>query len=214
LETQRQGETLLPLGDEPSAARFLPATVPLVHEAAQTYFDWLFGGPNDALAHLDRWLRRPSSEVALERVILLLERDLVQGAYVALSGADLAACRKADGRALLTNTPRDGRPALLRRLGAVRSLFAPVAADEWYLSKLAIAPAARGRGLGGRLVEAYLDQGAAAGFTRYRLDVEADNAGAVKLYAAHGFRVMHEASSDSAKMRYLGMTMEARRAAG
>jgi ribosomal protein S18 acetylase RimI-like enzyme len=109
----------------------------------------------------------------------------------------------------LGETERGARTALLDRLGAVRSVFAPVASDQWYLSKLAVAPNARGRGLGRRLVEAYLRSGEDAAFRRYRVDVEAANAPAIRLYESHGFRVVHDASSDRAGIRYLGMTMEA-----
>jgi ribosomal protein S18 acetylase RimI-like enzyme len=202
-------ERVLELGAEPAGSRFLAATVPLVHAAAPAYFDWVFGGRAEALARLERWLARPSSEVALDRVTLLLEDDAVHGASVALAGAELAACRSADGRALLAETPSAGRGALLGRLAAVRSLFAPVAAEEWYLSKVAVAPGRRGRGIGRRLVESYLERGTAAGFSRFRLDVEAGNSVAIGLYESLGFRVTHDTSSDSAKMRYLGMTMEA-----
>jgi ribosomal protein S18 acetylase RimI-like enzyme len=179
-----------------------------VHESARAYFDWLFGGTDAARRLLGRWLRRPSSEVALERVTLL-EREAVVGAYIALSGADLVACRKADVFALLAETERASRVALAERLRAVRSLFAPVGVDEWYLSKLSVAPEEQRRGLGDRLVEAYLRSGEGAAFKRYRLDVDADNAPAIKLYESHGFRVIHDATSDAAGMRYLGMAMEA-----
>ena len=205
----RRDERLRPLRLERNPARYLPAILPLVHESAQAYFDWLFGGSDAARTHLERWLCRPSSEVALARVTVLLEREAVVGAYIALSGNDLLSCRKADSLALLAETEREGRAALLDRLGAVGSVFGTVASDQWYLSKLAVVPQARGRRLGGRLMEAYLQSGENAGFRRYRLDVDAANLAAIRLYESHGFRIVDDASSERSGIRYLGMTMEA-----
>jgi GNAT superfamily N-acetyltransferase len=139
---------------------------------------------------------------------LLLANDAVAGVYVALPGAEVASCRKADTLALLRELEKRERDAVLRRLAAVRSLFAPVAANEWYLSKLAVASPFRGLGLGRRLVERYLAAGAERGFSRYRLDVDAADDAAVELYRSYAFRVVHDASSEEAKMRYLGMCRE------
>jgi ribosomal protein S18 acetylase RimI-like enzyme len=191
-------ELLHPLARERRPARYLPQALPLVHAAAQAYFDLLFGGGDAARTQLAAWLARPSSEVALERTTLLLRDETVAGLFVALPGAALGGCRRADTHALLVAAGREGRQALLRRLETLRSLFAPVADDEWYLSKLAVAPALRGRGLGGRLLQAYLRAGEEAGFPRCRLDVEAGNAAAIGLYEAHGFRIVPDPAARAA----------------
>ncbi|GMA84794.1 hypothetical protein GCM10025868_00440 [Angustibacter aerolatus] len=57
------------------------------------------------------------------------------------------------------------------------------------LEKLVVADAHRGRGLGGRLVDALLADAAATGVEVLTLDVRADNARAVALYERHGFVV-------------------------
>ena len=113
------------------------------------------------------------------------------GAFAALSGADLADCRLADGRALVTATARQDRAALLARLGAVRSPLRPGGERRLVSEQLAVPAPARGRGLGGRLLEAYLDRGAAAGYSRYRLDVEAGNTAAIQ--ALRGARLPRDA---------------------
>lgn len=202
-------EEQVTLGRDSEPAQLAQELLPLVYESASAYFDWLFGGPDAAQAQLLRWLGRASSEVAMQRATLLVEDGSLSGAYIALSGRDLVKCRKADTFALFDGLDSHERSALLDRLGAVRSLFAPVASDEWYLSKLAVAPAARRRGVGGRLLSAYLRAGTDAAFTRFRLDVDASNEPAIALYTSHGFRIVHDVSSGTARIRYVAMTFEA-----
>jgi ribosomal-protein-alanine N-acetyltransferase len=52
---------------------------------------------------------------------------------------------------------------------------------------IAVAPAARGRGVGGLLLDALVARARAAGATSLLLEVRADNAPAIRLYASRGF---------------------------
>ncbi|MBW3557934.1 MAG: GNAT family N-acetyltransferase [Actinobacteria bacterium] len=184
-----------------------PELISWVHEAANPYFDWVFGDPSTARAAVTAWLARPTSEIAAARVRPHMVHGEVVGGHVALSGVELAVARKADAAAML-KVPGD-RAALLHRLAVVRDLFAPVESDEWYLSKLGVLPAFRGRGLGGTILDDYLAAGAALGFHRYRLDVCADNP-AVTLYERVGFAVVSKATSETAGMTYLAMARDDR----
>ncbi|HWE81811.1 MAG TPA: N-acetyltransferase [Gaiellaceae bacterium] len=183
------------------------ALAPLVHAAAGSYFDWLFGGRDAARAELALWVRRPSSEVWAGRATLLLRDDDVVGAEISLSGAELSGCRKADGLAVLGAATGAGRASLLGRLAAAAGLFAPVDAEEWYLSKLAVAPGTARRGFGSRLLDESLQAATDAGFRRCRVDVEASNESAIALYESRGFRLAHEGAA--AGMRYLALAREA-----
>lgn len=60
--------------------------------------------------------------------------------------------------------------------------------DEAFVQTLAVAAVAQGRGLGGRLLQALLDEAARRRQTRVSLEVRADNARAVALYERFGFR--------------------------
>lgn len=62
-----------------------------------------------------------------------------------------------------------------------------VAADEAELANIAVVPEARGRGLGRRLLDAALDEAAAAGAHAVYLEVRASNTPAQQLYASAGF---------------------------
>jgi ribosomal protein S18 acetylase RimI-like enzyme len=179
--------------------------VGLVHEAGNPYFDWFFGGAEQAAATLAAWVNRPSSEVWLERIALALLGGEAVGMYVALPGQELHHCRQEDTLALLKTVGHDAaaRAALHDRIEVSKDLFAPVGAVEFYLSKMGVVPAHRGKGLGRVLANAFLAAGHAAGFSRFRLDVSADNEPAVRLYASCGFRV--ESESEAAGLRYLAM---------
>lgn len=65
--------------------------------------------------------------------------------------------------------------------------FARVVADEAELLGIGVLPAARGKGLGRRLLDDVLATAAERGATRMVLEVRRDNAIAQRLYAAAGF---------------------------
>jgi ribosomal protein S18 acetylase RimI-like enzyme len=176
----------------------------LVREAGNPYCDWFFGGERQARNALARWLERPSSELSGERVRVLARADRVAGIFVALSGAELEVCRKADTLAALVEAGEE-RPAMIQRIAAARRLFLPVHEDSLYLSRIAVAPRLRGRGTGRALMVEFLRAGWSEGFRRFDLDVAADNERAIRLYESFGFRV--EARRRAAGMRYLRMAL-------
>jgi ribosomal protein S18 acetylase RimI-like enzyme len=199
---------LLFLAEEPRPERFLPELLPLVHEAGNPYFDWLFGGTRRAREELTRWMQRPSSEVALARTAVVTDGKAVAGAYIALAGDELRRCRTADAVALVASRRDEERYELRARLDAGRGLFAPVDPADWYLSKLAVHASFRRRGLGRELLTAYREAGENAGFRSFRLDVSHDNAAAIALYLARGFRIVHDGCSADGSLRYLAMRLE------
>jgi len=87
----------------------------------------------------------------------------------------------------LLRTP--GTAALLAVAGEVPAGFilCRVAADEAEVLVVAVRPALRGLGLGGRLLDAALARVRAAGAARVFLEVGVDNAPALGLYRSRGF---------------------------
>lgn len=67
----------------------------------------------------------------------------------------------------------------------------PVPDDAWYLQHLAVVGAARGRGIGERLLSNAIERERAAGHARIQLDLYAGNP-AQRLYERMGFRVIVE----------------------
>jgi ribosomal-protein-alanine acetyltransferase len=82
-----------------------------------------------------------------------------------------------------------GYPGWVVREGGLLSAYAlsMVAVDEAHLLNIAVAPAARRRGLGARLLWHLIDRAAGQGLARMFLEVRAANLPALALYRAFGF---------------------------
>jgi ribosomal-protein-alanine N-acetyltransferase len=78
-------------------------------------------------------------------------------------------------------------PAVFLLGGAHGFALGRVLADEAELLTIAVAPEARGRGLGHRLMEAFEAEAARRGATRAFLEVAEDNDAALRLYRARGY---------------------------
>ena len=166
--------------------------LPWVHEAGNPYFDTFFGSPGAARRALQRWMARPTSEVAITRVTLLCEGDRPAGCFVALSGRELARCLRADSLAAIREAGRAGRRALVDRAAALAATRVPVPEDAYFLSKLAVAAELRGTGLGRALLEEFLAAGRRGGFNVFRTDARQEDAHIVHLYESAGFRTIGE----------------------
>ena len=104
-----------PASELASPDDLVPQVLPCLLAAGNPYYDYVFGGPDAARSVLDRWVRRPSSEVALDRAVLLFEGAAVLGGYIALDAAELKACRNADAIAMMMVGGRGQRAELRRR---------------------------------------------------------------------------------------------------
>jgi ribosomal protein S18 acetylase RimI-like enzyme len=192
------------LADEQDPERFIPSVLPWVLEAGDPLFGWLLG-ERALAARIERWMRRPSSEVAIGRTTVGQIEDVLIGGYVAVDGAALPTCRIADAVASLADT--DEVDALRARMEACRELFKPVSADDFYLSKLGLLPMYRGRGFARRLVKRFIEHGRALGFDRFRLDVFARNDRAIELYRLSGFQVVSVGIVSGTPLEYLAMAL-------
>lgn len=197
----------LSLKKDTDLARHVPHVLPWLHEAGNPYFDWFFGNAQTAQSILGRWIVRPSSEVSLKRTVVLQEDGRIIGGIIGMNGTDLALCRKADTLALMRDWPPSDRESIVRRMRESAGLFHIPDAHHYYLSKIGLLPEARRKGFGRMLLEAFLVKGSAGGFTRFMLDVSADNALAVKLYMSAGFHVVRESQHPSGTMTYLSMIL-------
>lgn len=179
---------------------FIPDVLPWIHEAGNPYFDWLFGGALAARSIVADWMRRPTSEVSIRRVLALNLADKPIGGFIALTGDELARCRRADLLALL----RSGldRARLGERLDAVRGLFHEVGPDAYYLSKIGLNPRFREQGFGGRLVDECLRRGAEAGLRIVCLEVCSENSPALSLYGRRGFEEADRRRSELSGIEY------------
>ncbi len=118
--------------------------------------------------------------------VLALERELfgprawsAEAFWSELAHPDTRSYLVAEGVA--APGPRGGSGGLLGYGGVM------VGSAEADVQTLAVAPAAQGRGLGGTLLEALVEQAREAGATSLLLEVRADNVAAIGLYERHGF---------------------------
>jgi ribosomal protein S18 acetylase RimI-like enzyme len=189
------------------ADRLATTMLPWLYEAGNPFYDWFFGGTEEGQKIVHEWMLRPSSEVSLSRLELLVDDEPV-GGFVALSGQDLLGCRRADALALMTRAGRASWSRLEEKAVIGRELFPPVESDEYYLSKMGVVPERRGQGHGATIVRRYVDSGLEQGLRRLRLDVSTENRTAIRLYESFGFEILAESSSERAGMRYLAMARD------
>jgi ribosomal protein S18 acetylase RimI-like enzyme len=191
-----------------SPEELVPQALPWIIEAGNPYYKALFGNAQSTLVHLQRWVCRASSEVSIHRVVFLVSDSEFAGGFIALSGGDLRKARRADSVALLTSVAPEDRPALALRLANVSELMPPVGDDEYYLSKLGLAQKFRGKRLARTLVDRYIEDGLHLGYSRFRLDVHADNEPAIRCYCSVGFRTDRRSQSQDGSLKYNSMTYE------
>jgi GNAT superfamily N-acetyltransferase len=174
-----------------------------LHEASNPYWDWLWGSL--AQAQLNDWLHRPSSELSEKRVRDLMDGDEIVGGYIAFPCSELQECRKSDLLSIMNVLRHNSDAQIMSRMREARSLFSHVEENDFYLSRIGVAPSARRGGLGRRLLEMFLREGRDKGFSRFRLDVSADNERAIRLYRAAGFDVISDSAIPNTPIRYLSM---------
>jgi ribosomal protein S18 acetylase RimI-like enzyme len=199
------------LSDDPTAERLIPEVLPWILEAGAPYLHWLLG-PETA-EQIGRWMRRPSSEVAIGRAVVTEVEGSPVGGYVAVDGHELASCRIADALAALADA-REDRDLVRARIEGSRRLFTPVPEDAFYLSKLGVLGPYRERGFARGLLGRFLEQGHEHGYGRFRLDVAAGNRRAIDLYRLAGFEAVSEAALPDVGLGYVAMELLDRRGVG
>ena len=96
----------------------------------------------------------------------------------------------------------------MARLRRLRAAFPPIVGEDFYLRVLGLAPRLCHKGLGPALVARYLADGERAGFSRFRLEVHAENTPAVRVYEEAGFHATAETIEPESGNRVLSMVLE------
>ena len=182
--------------------------LPWILAAGRAYYYWLCGGKEGAERAVGNWIRRPDSESSIHRMLFAEYDSKIAGGSIELNGAELKEARTADVDSLWEILDMTGRQALLEKLTQSADLFAPVAEDEYYGSKMTVSRAFRGQGLAGFMMQRWLDRGNELGYSKFRLDVQAENAVALKWYLEFGFTIFHTGQSADGALRYYGMRLE------
>lgn len=205
------GEVKLgPLSDLQHTAAIVSDTARWVHDASNPYWDWLWGSSAEAPLQVVKWIERSTSEIAAERIVVVRDESSILGGYIAMAGADLQRCRRADFLTL-ANYARSSKDAdILSRIRQAGLVFGPVSDDSYYLSRIGVQNSARGKGLGRMLMESYLETGRASGFINFILDVSSDNRQAIELYRRMGFVITGTAEPTDCCLRYSTMELTTR----
>jgi ribosomal protein S18 acetylase RimI-like enzyme len=183
--------------------------LPWLVAASEPYLSFLCGDFIEPAQLLRRLAAMPGSEYWLGGARLLVEESgAPAGGYIAMPGVAVAGRRQHDFGMFLRLFPRQAFAHLREAVAAAATLFAPVDAEAWYLSKIGVLPGRAGQGYGRALLRDCLQQAAANGHRRCRLDVAGDNEAAAALYCEAGFHCMHEGASPGGGLRYRGMSLE------
>lgn len=191
----------------PPLDRFVSPLAPSVHDASNPFADWYFGDPEIAAELIEEWMGRPSSELYLGRGIVMMAGDEPVGVLIGMSGAELSACRNSDFGAFCEEigTGEEADEVIEQVVTVSRELFPPVDPNAFYISRVAVVAEHRGRGFGRRLVEHTMETKRREGFEHFRLDVSAENAGAIHVYESLGLKKMSHSESTIAPLEYLAM---------
>jgi ribosomal protein S18 acetylase RimI-like enzyme len=198
------------LGDapEPPNAATITRLAPWVVEASRPFADWYFGEPDVAAEIIEEWMSRPGSEVYAGRATLIEDdAGVARGCILTVPGHELTRCRAEDFASFCTEI--EGEPeadqVIAEVMAASRELFPAVAGDDLYISRVAVDPTQRGRGLGQALVRRAIETARAGGLRGCRLDVSLDHPGAIRAYQAAGLTITCESHSDLARLTYGAM---------
>src|SRR6202050_5237302 len=175
------------VGDFPDPDALIARAFPWILAAGQPYYDWLCGGGEMAESTVAMWIRHPSSEASIQRMQFIQCGLEIAGGIIGLSGAELKEARTADINSYWATLDVHSRGALLGKLSQSVQVFAPVAEDEYYVSKVGLDRSFQAKGLAKALVERSLERGSALGFTKFRADIQTENKPSLRCARSVGF---------------------------
>jgi GNAT superfamily N-acetyltransferase len=194
--------------DFPDPTALIPSAVPWFLQAGQPYFDWLCGSRDLSERMVATWMTQPSSEVFVQRIDFLQCGSALAGGVIGIGGAELKKARTADINAYWATLDVNSRGALIEKLSQSVSVFAPVAEDEYYISKAVLDRSYQAKGLAKMLVAHFLDQGNALGYSKFRADIHTENWPSLRCARSMGFEIFYTGESSDGALRYHGLRME------
>ncbi len=200
--------TFLGFRDIPDSQGLIPRALPWILAAGQPYTDWFCGGREIAERTVRMWLTQPSSESFIERMQFVQCGSQIAGGIIGLGGAELKKARIADTSSFWATLDAPSQGALIDRLSQSADLFAPVADDEYYASKMGLDPAFLGKGLGKIMLERCVAQGSALGYSKFRADVQTENDPSLRCCFAMGFQIFYTGESADGALRYHALRYE------
>ncbi len=185
---------------------FSPDVLALQAAASMPYAAFVYDDDAQA-ARVNRMLfERGAAEFCAPSCEVLMERGRAVGLLVALDDVLLRRRRMSSAKALLRSGELAGHPEFAARLQHAGATLHQPRAGDWYLSRIAVAKSARGRGYGHLLLHHFLGAGRERGLRRAVLEVDPESVAAVHLYEAAGFEQLSETevvdASGERRLRY------------
>ncbi len=195
-------------GDFPDPEALFAPAFQWILAAGRPYYYWLCGDQEAAHRAITMWMRQPSSETFIERVRFLQYGSEIAAGYIGMCGAEVKKARSADMESLWAFLDMPSRSALIEKISQCLQLFAPVEEDEYYGSKMGVTRSFRGKGLTQPMFDHFFDEGNALGYSKFRLDVQAENKHALNWYFANGFEIVYTGQTTDGALRYHAMRYE------
>jgi GNAT superfamily N-acetyltransferase len=171
-------------------SRDAAAVAQLLYEATPKFFDLLPGDRSERIDLIRKLVGGRGTD--MEQVVVGKEADHVVGAF---AGFPATEHKKRELGSLMMIARSISHEAWNRMKEAARSYASELTAvpsESWYLARIAVAPAARGRGVGAELLAA---AAVSAGARPISLHVHRTNSGAIAFYRRAGFRELESTAS-------------------
>jgi ribosomal protein S18 acetylase RimI-like enzyme len=154
----------------------------LLYDATPAFYDLLPGDRSARTAIVRQLIGRSGTD--MENPAVAKEGACVVGAYVGFASEELRERQLASLMFMARSLTRSGWSSMKEAARSYSTNLPDVPPNTWYLARLTVAPTARRRGIGARLLESA--RGDAAG-VRTALHVSRTNPGAIALYQQAGF---------------------------
>jgi ribosomal protein S18 acetylase RimI-like enzyme len=163
------------------------ALLDLEFEASAPYTGFVFSTTEQALEVRQYLFDRNLCEFSPPYARLARDGAQTLGLLAVLRGADLTRCRLKAGLALTRSEFLSRDPAMATRLHLAGQALLKLKPEDFYISRVATAPAARGRGTGAYLLSEAEREARGLGYPRIVLEVSPTSTAAVQLYRRAGY---------------------------
>lgn len=164
------------------------AFLDLEYLASEPYTSFVFSSVEQALRVRGYLFERNLCEFSPPYGRLLLDGGVPVGMLAVLSGAELTRCRLRAALALAKSGLLAEDADMARRLRAAGQTLLKLQPDDLYLSRVAAAEVARGRGVGAHLLQQTEKEARSRGCPRIALEVSPRSTAALQMYRRAGFQ--------------------------
>lgn len=156
--------------------------------ASEPYTRFVFATVHQALAVRRYLFARDLCEFSPPHLRVLRHEGTVLGMLAALSGKELAECRLRAALAITKSGLLTADSTVAPRLKLAGQTLLKLGPDDYYLSRIATAEGARGKGLGELMIRATEREARERACRRLALEVAPTSEAAVRLYQREGFQ--------------------------